>query len=340
MNFDDVPIYTGENLPATQQRNEVAAIEVESQRAVQEVQAAMVVAKRFPRDQFQAYNRILEACKRPSLASSAEYAYPRGGTMITGPSIRLAEVLANNWGNIQSGIVELSRGNGFSEVLAYAWDLETNTRKVMQFQVRHERETKKGTKTLEGSRDIYELVANQGARRLRACILSVIPGDIVDAARKRCDETLKKGGEPLEDRIRKMVVAFSELGVTTEMLEKRLQHKMESTIVQELVGLGKIYQSLKDGMAKREDFFDVVLPQSTPQQPELTPPPPKRGRPPKQPETPPVTEPLVEIEMPEFGSPGDAQEDSTVCPYTKDPVNPAMCADCQVKTKCEQAVLE
>jgi hypothetical protein len=255
--FSNVQIFTGKELESSKTQH-ASAVEVEQSRAIAETQASMLIAKRFPRDQFQAYSRIMEACKRPSLASAAQYAFPRGNSMVTGPTIRLAEVLANAWGNIQSGIIELSRGNGFSEVMAYAADLETNTRTVRQFQVKHVRDTKQGSRALEGERDIYEAVANQGARRLRACILSVIPGDIVEAAEKKCEETLKKGGEPLEDRIRKMVSTFAEHGVTVEMLEKRLMHKMDATIVQELISLGKIYQSLRDGMAKREDFFEVA----------------------------------------------------------------------------------
>ena len=37
-------------------------------RQAQEVQAAMVVAKRFPRNEVESHNRILNACKRRSLA--------------------------------------------------------------------------------------------------------------------------------------------------------------------------------------------------------------------------------------------------------------------------------
>lgn len=68
-------------------------------REAQEVQASVIMAKKFPRDQQAAFNRILQACARPSLAEEAEYAYPRGGETITGPTIRLLEVCAQNWGN-------------------------------------------------------------------------------------------------------------------------------------------------------------------------------------------------------------------------------------------------
>ena len=157
---------------------------------MQEVQAALVIAKKFPRDQVAAMDRILQACTRPSLAERALYQYARSGTDITGPSIRLAEMLAQNWGNIQFGIRELDQRNGESTVEAFAWDMETNTRQVKVFQVRHERHTKQRSYALEDPRDIYELVANQGARRLRACILGVIPGDVVEEAQHQCDVTL------------------------------------------------------------------------------------------------------------------------------------------------------
>ena len=38
-------------------------------------------------------------------------------------------------------------------------------------------------------RDIYELEANMSARRIRACILQMIPGDVTDAAVAACRKT-------------------------------------------------------------------------------------------------------------------------------------------------------
>jgi hypothetical protein len=243
---------------------EASGLAIAQSRATQEVQAAMVIAKKFPRDSNAAYNKIMTACKRKSLAEQAMYAYPRGGQMVTGPSIRMAEVLAQNWGNLQFGIQELENKNGESLVEAFCWDLETNVRQTKLFTVRHERHTKKGVEKLKDTRDIYEHVANQGSRRVRACILGVIPGDIVEAAVQECESTLQKAGkdEPIIDRARRMVVAFGELGVSQEMIEKRLGHKLDAIIEQELISLRKIFQSIKDGMAHRHDFFDFPKPGS------------------------------------------------------------------------------
>lgn len=239
------------------------AIAVEQSRAIQEVQGAIVMAKKFPRNETAAYSKILEACRRNSLAKSAMYSYPRGGEQVTGVSIRLAETLAKYWGNLQFGIVELSQDVGVSEVLAYAWDLETNTRQIKQFKVKHSRYSRKnGLTKLTDPRDIYEMTANQGARRLRACILGVLPSDIIESAVEECEKTLAgDNSEPLIDRVRKCVNAFAEIGITQEMIEKRLNHKIEVTNIHELIALGKIFNSLRDNMSSVDDYFERSKPE-------------------------------------------------------------------------------
>jgi hypothetical protein len=240
----------------TSTTKDTSMMQVEQSRATQEVQAAYVIAKKFPRDENQAFTNIMKSCERPFLAEQAMYAFPRGKTVVTGPSIRLGEVLAQHWGNIDVGIREISQSNGISVAEAYAVDLQTNFRCVKIFHVPHERHTKTGKQKLTDPRDIYELVANQGSRRMRACILAIIPGDITEAAIEKCKHTLTNGKEPITDRIRKMVTALDELGIKIEHIEKRLGHKLDAIIEAELITLRGIYKAIKDGMAKREDFFD------------------------------------------------------------------------------------
>ena len=230
-------------------------------RQAQEVQAAMVVAKRFPRDEVANYNRIMRACQRKGLAEKAMYEYPRGGQKVTGPSIRLAEAIAQSWGNIDFGIIELEQKNGESQVMAYAWDLETNTRQTKIFSVPHVRGTKKGNIPLTDPRDIYEMVANQGARRLRACILGVIPGDVIEDAVIQCEKTLVEGEkQPIIDIVRDMAARFqNEFSVPIEAIEKYIGCKSEAFSMNDLVRLKKVYISLRDGMAKREDYFELAI---------------------------------------------------------------------------------
>lgn len=227
-------------------------------RQAQEVQAAMVVAKKFPRDENVSETRIMNACKRRSLAEQATYEYPRGTETVTGPSIRLAEVIAQNWGNIDFGITELEQKNGESTVMAYCWDLETNTRQTKIFTVPHIRSTKNGSKALTDPRDIYELVANQGARRLRACILGIIPGDIVESAVLACRKTLSGGSKPFGERVEICINLFREqYGVPKESLEKYIGMNTNGWTEQTLVRLAAVNTSLKNGIADLTQFFEL-----------------------------------------------------------------------------------
>jgi hypothetical protein len=227
------------------------------QREVAEVQAAMVIAKTHPRDPRQSMDRILTACTRDTLAESALYEYARGGQTVTGPSIRLAEEIARQWGNILCGVTELVRHAGSSECLAYAWDLETNFRDEKRFTVRHWRDTKKGGYAITDERDIYELIANMGARRKRACILAVIPGDVTEAAVRQCDMTMKTREQVTPERLKALVEAFGKFGVSQGQLEKRIQRRLDSITPALLVNLRKIYNSLKDGMSQPSDWFEM-----------------------------------------------------------------------------------
>lgn len=232
-------------------------MEVAQSREAQEVQASMVIAKKFPRDEIVCQQRIKTACQRMQLAELAMYSYPRGGQTVTGPSIRLAEVLATSWGNIDFKISELEQKDGESVMMAVAWDLETNARSSRVFVVPHERKANGQIKKLDDPRDIYEMTANQGARRLRACILAIIPIDVQEAAIAECEKTLKGDGkEPLKDRSARMVIAFKEeFNVPQESIEKRLGHRIDVISEQELVNLRKIFTSLRDNFAKRDDYF-------------------------------------------------------------------------------------
>lgn len=254
----DNPFGGNKDKPLANRAGSAAAASDEA-RAMHEVQSAMVIAKRFPRDPKEAMDRILNAFTRKSLAEVAMYSYSRGGTEITGPSIRAAEVMAQQWGNMNFGIRELSRHGGESTVEAYAWDLETNVRQSKIFSVGHKRNTRSGSYDLTDERDIYEHVANQGARRLRACILGVIPGDVQEAAVHQADVTLQSEADTSPEAIKKLVEAFEQFSVTKEQLEKRIQRHMDSIRPAQIVQLRKIYVSMRDGMSRPADWFEDVV---------------------------------------------------------------------------------
>lgn len=237
--------------------------EVEKARALQEVQGAILMARQLPRDEFRAQKKIMEAAKRISLAEKAVYCYPRGGQQVKGPSIRAAETIAKYWGNISYGTKELSQNAGehCSEMMAYCWDLESNVRVERIFKVPHIRDTKQGTRLLTDARDIYEKTANDGARRLRAVILEVLPADIVEDFISACEKTMEGGSDkPLKERILDMIAKFADLGVTQDMIEQRVGTKCDNFIPKNLVDLGSVYNSIKNNFAPIEQYFDIPTP--------------------------------------------------------------------------------
>lgn len=234
------------------------AVSIESSRAIAEAQGKLLIAKRFPRNQVEAYQNAMNACKRPSLAEKAIYSYPKGGQTVSGPSIRLAEELARCWGNIDFGIKELSQKDGESEMQAYCWDTETNTISSQTFVVPHVIDTRTGQKKLTTTRDIYENNANMAGRRLRARILAVLPPDLVEDAVRECRKTLAgKNDQPIEDRIKKMVMAFQKFGVKPETIEKRLGRPIDTMTAEDVSEFVGIFNSLKDGNSSIQDWFDV-----------------------------------------------------------------------------------
>lgn len=236
-------------------------------RELAEMQTKYLMAQQFPRDQRACMDKILNAFTRPSLAEKAQYQFARGGTDIVGPSIRSAETIAQNWMNMEFGFREISRGVGadgvtFSEVEAFARDLESRTQRPATFIVRHWRDTKSGGYKLKDERDIYELMSNQAQRRVRACILALVPGDVVEAAMDQAEATLKTTADTSAEAMVRMVDAFKPFGVTKELIEKRIQRRLDAIQPAQVVALKRIYASLRDDMSAPWDWFDVEKPET------------------------------------------------------------------------------
>ena len=252
--MNELSLYEAQELATSSPSSRASA-----DRTIATVKAQIFMAKQFPRNENAARSRVLRACQRPGLASKAFYSYPKGGKNVTGPSIRLAEELAKAWGSIDFNIATVETRETETECLAYCWDLETNTRVSRSFIVPHKISTKNGEKVLTDPRDIRELVLNQGARYLRACMLCVIPGDLLDEAIAECNKTLQgQNRRPLVDRLRDMIDMFqSRFSVPLASIEKYFGYPLDVFTEQDGITLANIYNTLKDGEAKREDYFQL-----------------------------------------------------------------------------------
>jgi hypothetical protein len=143
-----------------------------------EIQSQVEVAHQFPRS----IKTFLREAKtmvtmNQEIAEACIYSLPRAGKPITGPSVRLAEIAANTYGNLQIGS-RVVDSTGFSEVVAQgmAWDMERNVRIVI--------ETRRNIQGKNGQRftnDMIVVTGNAAASiALRNAIFRVVPKCYID----------------------------------------------------------------------------------------------------------------------------------------------------------------
>jgi hypothetical protein len=229
---------------------------VEQARAIAEVRAAVMIAMDRPRDRSAAIAEMREVCGIMALAERAFFRVPRGGETVNGESIHLARELARCWGNIDYGVKELARDDtrGQSELLAFAWDLQTNARSEIVFVVPHVKG--KNNRRLTGTQEIYENNASFAGRRLREAIFAILPVWFKAEAADLCHRTLEKGGgKPLVQRIADLRAAFSAMGVTAEQLREKRGRDVDEFTPEDVAALGVVYGSIKRGEVTLADEF-------------------------------------------------------------------------------------
>jgi hypothetical protein len=237
-----------------------AVVAVEQARAVAQVAAQVQVAQRFPRDLDRVRRELDDACQSFDLARVAFWALPNRGQ---GLSVHLARELAVIWGNFDGGVHELRRDDerGMSEVQAFAWDMERNSRNSRTFQVPHavtvKRNGRQVREPIVDLQDVYRNNNNAGARAYRECVFATIPRQYVDRAERLLRETLKRGdGKPLAERRRDAVAWFERQRVTLAQLEARVGRPLERWDDEDVASLQVVADSIRRGETTAGEQFD------------------------------------------------------------------------------------
>lgn len=235
----------------------------------QEIQGALVIAQRFPRDEDRAFQSLIRSCKRANFAADAQYEFPRGGQKVRGPSIYFAREFARVWGNIRHGCDILHDDEDSRSIRAWAWDLETNAKVTADDSFRKlvQRKNKKTNVTewvKPDERDLRELTNRRAAIAKRNCILELLPSDLIQDALDRCDQTLQQDAAEDPDAFRKNTLAgFIDLNVSADQLKAYLGCPIENASPKQQAELRRIYKSLKDGAATWSDYFSEKKDDST-----------------------------------------------------------------------------
>jgi hypothetical protein len=227
-----------------------------------EIKAAIVSAKKFPRDEMDSYSKMLKTFSRASLAKDAKYSFPRGGKKVEGPSAPATREMARCWGNIRHGIRVVSIDDDYVHIKGYAIDLETNTSAEAEDKFKRLIFRKGKGWIKPDERDLRELINRRGAIAVRNCILQILPDHVVDDVMQEANATSIKHAKGeleknREDVLKSLVVAFDEFGITSEIIEAKLGHDLKSISPEELTELRGVYKSIKDGNTTRDEHFDV-----------------------------------------------------------------------------------
>jgi hypothetical protein len=157
-------------------------------------------AKKYPRNLKRVKdNSIAIACMSKETAESCRYAKPVGGKNVTGPSVHLARIACQQYGNIrvQQRIKQITDRTIVAEAVAF--DMETNY--AVCVEARRSIIDKKGHRYSESTIETNAMAILAIAER--NAILKVIPKAIIDAV---YDEAFRCANGDLSDNA-KLVIA-------------------------------------------------------------------------------------------------------------------------------------
>lgn len=220
-----------------------------------ELDQAVSTAKAYPRSIAMAVRNILSLTMLDEkTAQECVYALPRGGKPIRGPSVRLAEIIASQWGNchIGSRVVAVDRLEKVVIAEGVFYDLETGMKRIAQVQRRIS-----DNKGRLYNDDMIAVTGNAACSvAIREAILKGVPKAVWRQAYDAAEAVIAGDVKTLVERRAEMVKAFHAWGVTVEQLCACLEvGGIEDIGLDELATLRTVYGSIKAGEAKLEEYF-------------------------------------------------------------------------------------
>jgi hypothetical protein len=254
-----------------------------SQRELATIQAMMLLARRFPRDETTARAKLLELCESRTFAEKATYSFKRGrrqadsgqwvDNYVSGASVKLARAAAAKWGNISTSMLILRAGTDSIHIEVRAWDLETNYVQTAQDEFpalvqRKNKDTGKTEWVVPDERDRRELVNRRAALLERNCLIRLIPDDLIASALMTVKETvMREAKQSRAEQMTALVLEFGRFGIGRPHLEAWLAGQrdkptadLETITPEEIVNLRGVIRSIRDGDSGPDDHFTYTKP--------------------------------------------------------------------------------
>jgi hypothetical protein len=227
-----------------------------------EVEAQLDAAHRYPR----AITTFLHlatsmATISQEVAESCIYSIPRAGKLITGPSVRLAEICASAYGNLQVGARVLDADTQEITAQGVAWDMERNLRCMIE--VRRRITDREGRRYTD---DMINQTGNAAASiALRNAIFRVVPRAYVDTIYEKARLVAVGDAKTLVVRRDQILARLQKMGVSQERVLARLEKKGVDDIgleeLEVLIGLGT---AIRDGNQNIDQAFPAPAPPPAP----------------------------------------------------------------------------
>jgi hypothetical protein len=216
---------------------------------------SMQAARTWPRS-IKAFAAGAEAMATLTQEIAAEcfYVVPRDGKQIVGPSVRLAEICASAWGNIDFGS-RIGREEQTCVIAqGFAYDLQTNTR--CTFEVRRRIVTRDGRRYGE---DMITTTVNAAQSiALRNAIFRVIPRALVMPVFEAARRVAAGDAKTHTARRTAMVAHFGKLGVNPSRIAAAVgKESVEEIVGDDLSTLRGLANAIRDGLTTVEAAFPV-----------------------------------------------------------------------------------
>jgi hypothetical protein len=229
-----------------------------------QIDMAIATAKKYPRSIHKAISNIRTlATYDEESAAAAIYALPRGGKPIRGPSIRLAEIVAQQWGNnlVEAKVIQTDRVNKIVTAEGTFHDRETNsmTRTTVQRRIVDRR-------GIIYSEDMIIVTGNAACSVARRnAIFHGVPTAVWRAAYADAERITAGDIKTLSTRREAAIKAFAVYGVTPEQIFAALGVAgIEEITLEHVPTLQGMYSSIKNGESTVDEIFGVRLIQKEP----------------------------------------------------------------------------
>lgn len=220
-----------------------------------EIDQQIATAHAYPRSITKVNRNVLSLVTMSGAAAEeCGYALPRGDKPILGPSIRLAEIVASQWGNCRIGarVVHVDRFEKYIEAEGVFHDLETNTATTARVRRRIS-----GSNGRLYNDDMIVVTGNAACSiAKRNAILAGVPKAIWQGAYEAAIKLLKGDVKTLPERRAEAFKQFAAFGVKPEHIYAALGVEGQEDIsLDQLVTLGAMVRAIKEGQEQVETYF-------------------------------------------------------------------------------------